>query len=57
MAVTITHIMADGTVRDSIDGLVIPLTEATKPAYMILAEARRRRIEREQADKKGNKVS
>jgi hypothetical protein len=33
----ITHIMADGTVRDSVEGVVIPVTEETKPFYQLLA--------------------
>lgn len=31
--IKITHIMADGTVRDSIEGVVIPINEKTKLFY------------------------
>ena len=33
MDVKVTHVMADGTVLDSIKGHVIPVTDATKPYY------------------------
>ena len=32
--------MADGTVLDNIEGVVIPLTNDTLPAYRLLAEYR-----------------
>lgn len=31
--IKITHTMADGTVRDSIEGVVIPMNEKTKLFY------------------------
>jgi len=34
-----THIMLDGTVRDSIDGMVIPVNENTEVVYRMLAES------------------
>ena len=36
MDVKVTHVMADGTVLDSIKGRVIPVTDATKPYYDML---------------------
>ena len=35
--VKITHIMKDGTVRDSIEGYVIPYNQQTKIIYQMLA--------------------
>ena len=37
----ITHIMDDGTLRNSIKGMVIPLTDNTLPAYMLIANAKK----------------
>ena len=34
----VKHIMADGTVRKSIDGYVVPLNDRTKEAYKLLAK-------------------
>ena len=31
--VTVTHVMADGSVRDSVEGYVVPYNEITAPAY------------------------
>lgn len=36
--IKVVHIMSDGKVLDSIDGVVIPLTPETLPAYKLLAE-------------------
>lgn len=36
--IKIIHIMADGTIRDSIEGLVIPYNENTKIAYQLLSK-------------------
>lgn len=38
MAVHITHVMADGSVRQSMEGFVIPVTQVTKPAYEIMLQ-------------------
>ena len=35
--VTVTHVMADGTVRDSVKGYEIPFNETTYPLYYVLA--------------------
>lgn len=40
--VKVVHIMADGKVLDSIEGVVIPLTPETLPAYKLLAEYRQK---------------
>lgn len=37
----VTHIMADGTKRDSVKGLVIPHNEDTKMFYEIISNKRR----------------
>lgn len=34
--VTVTHTMADGTVRDSVEGYEIPFNETTYPFYYVL---------------------
>lgn len=34
----IIHQMADGTIRDSIEGMTIPFTPATYGAYKVIAE-------------------
>lgn len=36
--VTITHTMADGSIRESVDGYKIPVNEKTKPLYHLLAK-------------------
>jgi hypothetical protein len=41
----IIHIMADGAVRDSIDGVIVAVNEATKPAYQVLTELAKKKIE------------
>lgn len=50
------HVMADGTTRESMDGVEIPLTPRTKRYYEILAEAARKNMAEEEAkkDKKAN---
>ncbi|HCC01466.1 MAG TPA: hypothetical protein DEP60_02055 [Ruminococcaceae bacterium] len=35
--IKVVHIMADGSVRDSVDGYPVPVNDVTKPAYNILA--------------------
>lgn len=47
--VKVTHIMSDGTVLDSIEGIVVPLTPETLPAYKLMAEYRQRYKEKESA--------
>lgn len=51
----ITHVMADGTIRESMKGVVVPLTPRTRRAYEILAKAHRERME--QQEKKTSQVS
>lgn len=55
MAVKITHVMADGTVRESMEGVTIPLTPRTRKAYELLAKAHRERMA--QQEKAPEKVS
>jgi len=43
----ITHIMADGSVRDSIEGYEVPVNDQTKGAYMLLAKWIREDCEKE----------
>lgn len=38
MAVHITHIMSDGSIRKSMDGFVIPVTQVTKQAYEVMLQ-------------------
>lgn len=49
----ITHTMADGSVRDSIEGYPMPYNKTTSPLYHILAKAIMRR-EIEEAKQKAN---
>lgn len=42
--IKITHIMADGTIRDSIEGVVIPVNEKTKLFYDTILEMTKRRV-------------
>ncbi len=35
--IKVVHIMADGSVRDSVEGYPVPVNDITKPAYNILA--------------------
>lgn len=37
MEIVISHIMADGTVRDSVDGYKVTISENTEHIYSILA--------------------
>lgn len=46
----IIHIMKDGTIRDSIDGVVVPFRE-NKPVYDILKGLHKRGIHNEQKKK------
>lgn len=50
----ITHVMADGTIRESMKGVVIPLTPRTRRAYEIMAKVYR---EQQQKEKKSEKIS
>ena len=52
MAVKIVHVMADGTIRDSMEGVVVPLTPRTRRYYEIQAEFYRRKLAEEAAKKK-----
>lgn len=40
--IKVKHVMADGTVRDSIEGVMLPVNEDTEPVYRIFAEHRKR---------------
>lgn len=42
----VKHIMADGSVRDSVKGYEVPYNDITKPFYHILAQAEIRRQEK-----------
>ncbi|WP_197274756.1 BOW99_gp33 family protein [Halolactibacillus sp. JCM 19043] len=44
--IKIKHVMADGTVRDSIDGYVVPLNDRTKRAYELLARKAEQNVHR-----------
>lgn len=46
----ITHVMADGTVRESIEGLVIPISN--QETYRILAEHETNKKRKEKSDEK-----
>lgn len=46
----ITHVMADGTIRDSIEGYEVPVNDQTKGAYMILAKWMREACDRDKTD-------
>lgn len=35
--IKIVHIMADGSIRDSVEGYPVPVNDITRPAYNILA--------------------
>jgi uncharacterized membrane protein (UPF0127 family) len=35
--IKVVHIMADGNIRDSVDGYPVPVNDITKPAYNILS--------------------
>lgn len=35
--IRVVHIMADGRVRDSVEGYPVPVNDITRPAYNILA--------------------
>jgi hypothetical protein len=35
--IRVVHIMADGSVRDSVEGYPVPVNDITRPAYNILA--------------------
>ncbi|NLJ31122.1 MAG: hypothetical protein GX424_05935 [Clostridiales bacterium] len=41
----ITHVMADGTVRDSIEGYVVPYNQQTAICYELIAKYAKRREE------------
>lgn len=36
--INVTHIMADGTIRESMKGYVVPYNENTKDAFRLIAE-------------------
>lgn len=42
--IKITHILADGTVRDSMEGYIIPYNEDTKIVYQLLSKWRNDKI-------------
>lgn len=50
----ITHVMADGTVRDSIEGYPVPYNSTTANSYHILANSIRKL--QQQADNKEEEV-
>lgn len=45
----IVHVMSDGTVRDSIEGLVVP---AGHPVYRVIAGIEKSRAERKKSEDK-----
>lgn len=47
----IIHVMADGTIRDSIEGVVIPLNEKTERFYRLMADLARKQKMLEQVQK------
>ncbi|UZT82664.1 BOW99_gp33 family protein [Caproicibacterium sp. BJN0003] len=49
--VHITNRMKDGTIRESMDGYVVPVNETTLPAYHLIAQACIEKME-EEAKKK-----
>lgn len=46
----ITHIMANGSIQDSIEGYEVPVNDNTKIAYMLLAKWIKGSYERRKAD-------
>ena len=43
----IKHVMADGTVLDSVKGIVVPVTPVTEAAYRTVHEIIKRKTEKE----------
>lgn len=55
----VIHTMADGSVRDSVDGYYVPVNETTKVAYQMLVTMARRYCEdsaKEQPDETVKKI-
>ena len=50
----IKHVMSDGSVRDSIEGLMLP---ADHPVYKALVKALKEKHNRDQAEERESKVS
>lgn len=45
--IKIIHIMADGTIRNSMEGVVVPMNDRTRRAYEILANDQKNRKQNE----------
>ncbi len=41
----VVHVMKDGSIRESVKGMIVPVNEATKAAYKIVAESCKRKRE------------
>jgi len=54
--IKITHIMSDGTVRDSVKGMIVPRTPETEMFYQLIAAANMREY-RAMLEAKEEKVS
>lgn len=39
----VVHVMKDGSIRESIKGMTVPVNETTKAVYKIVAESCRRK--------------
>ena len=50
--IKVVHIMADGSVRDSVDGYPVPVNDITRPAYNLLANIalRSMKVEKQKND-------
>lgn len=46
----ITHVLSDGTIRDSVEGLVVP---AGHPVYRVIEKARKNKKEEKDEEAKG----
>ena len=47
--IRVVHIMADGSVRDSVEGYPVPLNDITRPAYNILTTVTLRAMEKKRS--------
>lgn len=45
----ITHVMSDGTVLDSVEGIVVPVNNQTLPVYKTLADIAKRQMKNKTA--------
>lgn len=50
--IKVVHIMADGSIRDSVDGYPVPVNDITRPAYNVLANIaiRSMKVEKQKND-------